>query len=120
MNRDQIAANVRLILSCRGISQVAFARLLGVTRQRVTQMIDHPTKNNLAAISAALGVPVEWLSDPALAGKTVEELRGDGPGRDAGLDGGGAAVMALSRHPMRKNPMKMGGSTGKRNRYQNH
>ena len=78
MIRDQIAANVRLLLSCRGITQVAFARALGVSRQRVTQMIDHPTKNNLAAISAALTVPVEWLTDPALAGKTVEELRGEG------------------------------------------
>jgi len=78
MNRDVIGNNVRLLLSVRGESQTEFAGRLGVTRQRVTQMMDRPTERSLTAIAEALAVPVEWLSDPALAGKTVEELRGNG------------------------------------------
>lgn len=77
MNRDAIRDNVHLLLSVRGISQTAFANRLGVTRQRVTQMVDRPTERSLSAIADALSVPVEWLSDPAIAGKTVEELKGE-------------------------------------------
>lgn len=77
MNRDVIGNNVRLLLSVRGESQTEFAGRLGVTRQRVTQMMDRPTERSLTAIAGALSVPVEWLTDPGLAGKTVEELRGE-------------------------------------------
>lgn len=76
MDRDTIRDNVHLLLSVRGISQTALANRLGVTRQRVTQMMDRPTDRSLSAIAGALSVPVEWLEDPGLAGKTVEELRG--------------------------------------------
>lgn len=89
MSRAIAAANIRLIMSIRGISQEALGSLLGTTQGYVWQLLSPPHKRlsraAIGRVAAALGVPVEWMSDPALAGKTVEELRGDGT--PAALDG---------------------------------
>lgn len=75
MNRDTIESNVRLLLQVRGLTQADLGRAIGVRRERVGQMLARPTARSVAAIATALEVPVEWLEDPALAGRTVEELR---------------------------------------------
>lgn len=77
MNRDQIEANVKLLISVKGISQTNLAALMGVSRQRVIQIIDRPTKRGVAAIAATLAVPADWLTDPNLAEKSAKELRGE-------------------------------------------
>jgi len=77
MNRDLLAENVRLLLGVRGLTQAELARSMGASRERVTQIMNIPTEASVGRIAGALGVPVEWLSDPALAGKTVTELRGE-------------------------------------------
>ena len=80
--RELIAENTRLLMSLRGVSQAALGRVMGVSQQYVERMLRIPYRGLSGAaverIAVALGVPVEWLSDPALAGKTVEELRGEG------------------------------------------
>ncbi len=76
MNRDLIEANVLLLLRVRGQGQADLARAMGLSRGRVGQMLARPTERSLAAIAEALAVPVECLTDPGLAGKTVEELIG--------------------------------------------
>ena len=77
MNRDIIESNVKLLISVRGISQTNLAALMGVSRQRVIQIIDRPTKRGVAAIAAALSIPAEWLTDEHLADKSIRELRGE-------------------------------------------
>lgn len=77
MTRDTIESNVRLLLGIRGLTQADLARAIGVRRERVGAMLARPTQASAGRIAEALRVPVKWLSDPALAGKTVAELRGD-------------------------------------------
>jgi len=79
--RGVISGNIKLLMQVRSLTQRDLATRLGTTQAYVGQLLSPPhAKLSEAAverIAAALGVPVEWMSDPALAGKTVEELRGE-------------------------------------------
>lgn len=80
MTRAETAGNIRLLMSVRGITQEALGKALGTRQNYVAQMLTPPhTRLSGAAVgrvASVLGVPVEWLEDPALAGKSVVELRG--------------------------------------------
>jgi transcriptional regulator with XRE-family HTH domain len=78
--RVVVAENIRLLMSLRGVLQSALGQAMGVSQQYVERMLRTPYRGLSGAavgrVAAALGVPVEWLSDPALAGRSVNELRG--------------------------------------------
>lgn len=80
-SRGPIAANIDLVMRVRGVSQTDLGQRLGVSQAYVGQLLAAPhaklSEAAVGRVAEALGVPVEWLEDPGLAGKTVEELRGD-------------------------------------------
>lgn len=78
--RGVIADNITLLIRIKEITQRDLAQRLGTSQAYIGQLLTPPhAKLSEAAVervAKALAVPVVWLEDPGLAGKTVEELRG--------------------------------------------
>jgi len=75
--RDLIDSNVRLILRIRDMSQASLAGLMGITPSRVGSILAAPTERTVSAMAKALRVPAEWLTDPDLSKRSVQDLRGE-------------------------------------------
>jgi len=83
VSRATEAANIRLIMGIRGMTQDALGTALGASRAYASQLV-HPPYSRLSEaavdrIAEVLNVPPDWLRDPELSKRTVDELKGVPP-----------------------------------------
>ena len=80
MNRAQVADNIKVIMGIRGMTKDALGKALGASRAYAHQLLKEPysrlSEGAVDRIATALRVPPEWLRDPELSKRTVDELKG--------------------------------------------